>query len=140
MKYWSARTLESVSLWSNEEARSADKIIAWAVRPRETSPYRSSAEGAVDFENRPSQRDSVPNGSGLAQFADIAHDNKATISAAPSALLAFISHSLGLTAQAIILSALRASFCRPELSPIIPSGRASLRRENRPRGRHVAET
>jgi hypothetical protein len=43
------RILESVSLWSNEEARSADKIIAWAVRPRETSPYRSSAEGAVEM-------------------------------------------------------------------------------------------
>jgi hypothetical protein len=24
-------------------------IIAWAVRPRETSPYRSSAEGAVEM-------------------------------------------------------------------------------------------
>jgi hypothetical protein len=63
----------------------------------------------VDFENRPSPRDSVPDGSGLGQLADIARDNEATISAAPSALLAFISHSLGLTAQAIILSALRAS-------------------------------
>ncbi len=71
------RNLGSVSLWSNEEARSAEKIIAWPVRPRETSPYRSSAEGVVDFENRPSQRDGVPNGSGLGQFADIARDNRA---------------------------------------------------------------
>src|SRR5258708_37375986 len=33
----------------HEEARSAEKIIAWAVRPRETSPYRSSAEGAANL-------------------------------------------------------------------------------------------
>src|SRR5260221_5202983 len=91
------------------KARSADKIIAWAVRPRETSSSRSSAEGAVDFENHPSPRDSVRDGSRLGQFTGIARDNKATISAAPSALLAFISHSLGLTAQALIFSALRAS-------------------------------
>jgi hypothetical protein len=84
-------------------------IIAWAVRPRETSPSRSSAEGAVDFENRSNPRDNVRDGSGLGQFAGIAGDNKATISVAPSALLAFVSHSLGLTAQAIIVSALRAS-------------------------------
>ena len=45
------------------KARSIDKIVAWAVRPRETAPWRSSAEGAVDFENRP--RDGVPDGSGL---------------------------------------------------------------------------
>jgi hypothetical protein len=51
----------------------------------------------------------MPDASGLSQFADIARDNTATISVAPSALLAFISHSLGLTAQAIIFSALRAS-------------------------------
>jgi len=63
----------------------------------------------VDFENRPSPRVSVPDGSGLGQFANIALNNKATISFAPSALLAFFSHSLGLTAQAIIFSALRAS-------------------------------
>jgi len=83
------------------KARSADKIIAWAVRPRETSSSRSSAEGAVDFENHPSPRDSVRDGSRLGQFTGIARDNKATISAAPSALLAFISHSLGLTTQAL---------------------------------------
>ena len=46
-------------------------------------------------------------GSGSGQFAGIVRDNKATISVA--ALLAFVSHSLGLTAQAIIVSALRAS-------------------------------
>ncbi len=39
------------------KARSADEIVAWAVRPRETSPSRSSAEGAVDFENRPNPRE-----------------------------------------------------------------------------------
>jgi len=54
----------------------------------------------VDFENRSSPRDNVRDGSRLGQFADIARDNKATISAAPSALPAFISHSLGLRAQA----------------------------------------
>ena len=51
----------------------------------------------------------MPDGSGLGQFADIARDNEATISVAPSALIAFISHSLGPTAQAIIFSALCAS-------------------------------
>jgi len=30
------------------EARSAERIIAWAARPRATSPKRPSAEGAVD--------------------------------------------------------------------------------------------
>ena len=44
-------------------------------------------------------RDSVPNGPELGQFADIARDNKATISAAPSALLAYFKF-LGLTAEA----------------------------------------
>jgi hypothetical protein len=43
------RILESVSLWSNEEARSADKIIAWAVRPRECEIKASSAEGAAEM-------------------------------------------------------------------------------------------
>ena len=41
--------LEPVSLWSNEEARSADTIIAWAVRPRECETKASSAEGAADI-------------------------------------------------------------------------------------------
>jgi len=59
--------------------------LAWAVRPRET-PLAASAEGALDFENRSSPRDNVRDGSRLGQFADIARDNKATISAAPSAL------------------------------------------------------
>ena len=63
----------------------------------------------MDFENRPNPRDNVRDDSGLGQFAGIARDNEATISVAPSALLAFVSHSLGLTAQAIIVSALRAS-------------------------------
>jgi hypothetical protein len=43
------RILESVSLWSNEEARSAEKIIAWAVRPRECEIKASSAEGATEI-------------------------------------------------------------------------------------------
>ena len=42
---------------------------ARAVRSKETSPYRSCAEVAVDFENRPSPRDSVRDGSGLGRFA-----------------------------------------------------------------------
>ncbi len=43
------RILEPVSLWSNEEAQSADKIIAWAVRPRECEIKASSAEGAAEI-------------------------------------------------------------------------------------------
>ena len=41
--------MESVSFWSNEEARSAEKIIAWAVRPRECEKKASSAEGAKEM-------------------------------------------------------------------------------------------
>jgi hypothetical protein len=43
------RILESVSLWSNEEARSPVKIIAWAVRPRACEKKASSAEGAAEM-------------------------------------------------------------------------------------------
>jgi hypothetical protein len=43
------RILESVSFWSNEEARSAEKIIAWAVRLRECEIKASSAEGAKEM-------------------------------------------------------------------------------------------
>ena len=42
---------------------------------------------AVDFVNRPSPRDSVPDPPGFGEFANIARDNKAIISSAPSALM-----------------------------------------------------
>jgi hypothetical protein len=43
------RILESLFLWSNGEGRSAGRILAWAVRPRECELKAISAEGAADI-------------------------------------------------------------------------------------------
>jgi hypothetical protein len=101
------RILGSVSLWSNEEARSADKIIAWAVRPRETIGPALKARWKwllYCLEQYP-QIDLNPNR--LARYLSGLSGSKMhrAFSAGPLGGPIF----LGLTAQAIILSALRVS-------------------------------
>jgi hypothetical protein len=108
-KVGGCRTFESVSLLSIGKARSADKILAWAVRPRECEKRR------IALKVRRRSLRSIPRtiSANWLQHRTLLHAPisracRFSISIAPSALDRYGDVSLGLTAQAIIASALRA--------------------------------